>query len=122
VGRATRVAPGPQLTGPAERLRDSIVASRDRDRRFSLEARVGLSYDDNVIVRPVEDTTPPIEPLVAEIRRHKHESTGELFGLNASYVWWRTADWESSIGYSFFMTYQNTMPAFNVINNLGTTS
>ena len=122
VEQAIRLAPGSQLTGPAERLRDSIVASRDRDRRFAFEARVGLSYDDNVIVRPVEDTEAPIEPLVAEIRRHKHESTGELFGVNTSYVWWRTPDWESSIGYSFFMTYQNALPSFNVINNLGTAS
>jgi len=120
VEQAIRLAPGSQLTGPAERLRDTIVASRDKDRRFSFEARIGLTYDDNVIVRPVEDTSAPIEPLVAEIRRHKHESDGELFGLNANYVWWRTVDWESSIGYSFFTTYQNALPAFNVISNLGT--
>jgi tetratricopeptide (TPR) repeat protein len=122
VEQAIRLAPGSQLTGPAERLRDTIVASKDKDRRFSLEARIGLTWDDNVDVRPVEDNTPPIEPLVAEIRRHKHESTGELFGLAANYVWRRTTDWESSVGYSFFMTYQNAMPAFNVINNLATTS
>ena len=41
VEQAIRLAPGSQLTGPAERLRDTIVASRDKDRRFSLEARVG---------------------------------------------------------------------------------
>ena len=70
----------------------------------------------------MQDNDAPIEPLVAEIRRHKHESFGELFGVNTSYVWWRTPDWESSIGYSFFMTYQNAMPSFNVINNLGTAS
>ncbi len=122
VEQAIRLAPGSQLTGPAERLRDTIVASKDKDRRFSFEARVGFTYDDNVIVRPVEDTSAPIEPLVAEIRRHKHESWGELFGLNASYVWWRTTDWESSIGYSFFTTYQNALPAFNVVSNLGTAS
>jgi tetratricopeptide (TPR) repeat protein len=122
VEQAIRLAPGSQLTGPAERLRDSIVASGSKDRRFSFEARVGLTWDDNVDVRPVQDNDAPIEPLVAEIRRHKHESFGELFGVNTSYVWWRTPDWESSIGYSFFMTYQNAMPSFNVINNLGTAS
>jgi len=119
VEQAIRLAPGSQLTGPAERLRDTIVAARDTERRLSVEARIGLSYDDNVIVRPVENFT---EPLVAEIRRHKHESWGELFGLNAGYVWWRTADWESSVGYSFFTTYQNELPAFNVLSHLGTAS
>ena len=117
VEQAIRLAPGSQLTGPAERLRDTIVASRDKERRLSLEARVGLTWDDNVIVRPVENFD---EPLVAEIRRHKHESYGELAGLNLNYVWWRTADWESSIGYSFFTTYQNEIPKFGVISNLGT--
>ncbi len=117
VEQAIRLSPGSQLTGPAERLRDNIVASRDKERRLSLDVRIGLTYDDNVIVRPVENFD---EPLVAEIRRHKHESYGELFGLNASYVWWRTADWESSIGYSFFTTYQNEIPKFGVISNLGT--
>jgi Tfp pilus assembly protein PilF len=117
VEQAIRLAPGSQLTGPAERLRDTIVASRDKERRFSLEARVGLTWDDNVIVRPVENFD---EPLVAEIRRHKHESYGELAGLNLTYVWWRTVDWESSIGYSFFTTYQNDVPKFGVISNLGT--
>src|SRR5207253_2463987 len=43
-----------------------------------------------------------------------------LAGLNLNYVWWRTADWESSIGYSFFTTYQNEIPKFGVISNLGT--
>src|SRR5262247_2111075 len=120
VEQAIRLAPGSQLTGPAERLRDTIVASRDKERRLSLEARIGFTWDDNVIVRPVEDTNPPIEPLVAEIRRHKHESYGELAGLNLNYVWWRTADWESNVGYSFFTTYQNDIPKFGVISNLGT--
>src|SRR5262245_44847846 len=117
VEQAIRLAPGSQLTGPAERLRDTIVASRDEERRFSLEARIGLTWDDNVIVRPVENFD---EPLVAEIRRHKHESFGELAGLNLNYVWWRTQDWESSIGYSFFTTYQNEIPKFGVISNLAT--
>jgi len=117
---AVRLSPASPVTGSVERLRDTIVASRDKERRLSLEARIGFTWDDNVIVRPVDDTNPPIEPLVAEIRRHKHESFGELAGLNLNYVWWRTADWESNIGYSFFTTYQNEIPKFGVISNLGT--
>jgi len=91
------------------------VAARDKERRFSLEARIGVTYDDNVIVRPSEDFA---EPLVAELRRLKHESFGELFGLTAGYVWLRTPDWESSIGYSFFTTYVNSLPDFNVLSHL----
>src|SRR5437870_6478935 len=115
VEQALRLAPGSQLTGPAERLRDTIVASRQKERRFFLEARLGATDDDNVIVRPTENFR---ETLVPDLRRHKHESVGELFGLTTNYVWWRTTDWESSIGYSFFTTYVNEMPKFNVISNL----
>src|SRR5207302_6403424 len=53
VGQGIRLAPGSQLAGPAERLRDTIVASREQARRFALEARVRLAGDDNVIVGPV---------------------------------------------------------------------
>src|SRR2546422_7517632 len=115
VEQALRLAPGSQLTGPAERLRDTIVASRQKERRFFLEARLGATDDDNVIVRPTENFR---ETLVPDLRRHTHESVGELFGLTTNYVWWRTTDWESSIGYSFFTTYVNEMPKFNVISNL----
>src|SRR5439155_22519559 len=74
VDQALRLAPGSQLTGPAERLRDTIVASRQKERRFFLEARLGATYDDNVIVRPSEDFR---QPLLLELPRHKPQSPGE---------------------------------------------
>jgi len=37
-------------------------------------------------------------------------------------VWWRTEDWESSAGYSFFTTYNNDLPKFNVLDHLVTAS
>jgi tetratricopeptide (TPR) repeat protein len=117
VEQALKLAPGTPLIGPAERLRDTIVASRQAERRFSLEARFGMTYDDNVDVRPTENNR---EPSVAEIRTHRHESVGELFGVRNDYIWWKTEDWESSIGYSFFTTYNNDIPKFNVISHVGT--
>ncbi len=117
VEQALRLAPGTPLVGPAERLRDTIVAARKAERRLSVEVRLGGSYDDNVDVRPTENKD---EPLVAELRRPRHESFGELFGLRADYVWWKTVDWQSTIGYSFFATYNNDIPKFNVIDHLAT--
>src|SRR6267378_2289325 len=99
VEQALKLAPGTPLIGPAERLRDTIVASRQAERRFSLEARFGMTYDDNVDVRPTANNR---EPAVADLRNHPHESFGELFGVRADYVWWKTEDWESAVGYSFF--------------------
>src|SRR3989449_10782640 len=39
VEQALRLAPGSAVTGPAERLRDTIVAARATERRLSLDAR-----------------------------------------------------------------------------------
>src|SRR5437762_259295 len=109
-------APRTPLVGPAERLRDTIIAARAAERRFSAEVRLGATYDDNVDVRPNSDTR---EPLVSELRRPRHESFGELFGARAEYVWWKTDEWQSTLGYSFFTTYNNDIPKFNVIDHLG---
>ena len=115
VDEALRLAPSTALTGPAERLRDTIVAARSKQRRLSAEARVGISWDSNVIVRPDENSS---EPLVAELRRRKHESIVELFGLRLDYTFYRTDRWEASAGYSFFGTYVNELPSFNVMDHL----
>ena len=115
VEQALRLAPGSAVTGPAERLRDTIVAARATERRLSLDARLGFFYDDNVRVVPSANGR---EPLVADLRRPRHTSTGELFAVRADYVWWRTEDWESSLGYSFFTTYNNDVPRFSVLDHL----
>jgi len=114
VEEALRLAPGSALTGPAERLRDTIVAARQAERRLSLQVTLGVTYDDNVNVRPNANNR---EPQVAELRTHRHESVGELFGLRADYLWWKGADWESTVGYSFFTTYVNDIPKFNLISH-----
>ncbi|PYM43035.1 MAG: hypothetical protein DME12_05445 [Candidatus Rokuibacteriota bacterium] len=115
VEQALRLAPGSAVTGPAERLRDTIVAARARERRLALDVRVGLTYDDNVRVVPSPNGR---EPLVRDLRSPHHTSVGELFGVRADYAWWRTEDWESSIGYAFFTTYNNDLPKFNVLDHL----
>ncbi len=60
------------------------MAARRAERRFSLEVRFGTTYDDNVNVRP---TVHNREPQVADLRFHRHEAFGELFGVRADYVW-----------------------------------
>jgi tetratricopeptide (TPR) repeat protein len=119
VEQALRLAPGSALTGPAERLRDTIRAAAEQGRRLSAEVRVGLLYDDNVIVRPRASST---EPLVPVLRDKRHDSIGELFGAQFNYIWWQTETWESSFGYSFFGTYNNDLPSFNITDHLATAS
>ena len=116
IDQAIRAAPASAFTGPAERLRDSMVATRQGQRRLSAELKLGFFYDDNVPVIPDAD---PSEPLTEALRRVKHASTGELAGLRADYAWLRTDQWEATIGYSFFGTYNNDLPKFNIMSQLG---
>jgi tetratricopeptide (TPR) repeat protein len=119
VEQAMRLAPGSPLTAPAERLRDTIVTARARERRLSAELRLGGFFDDNVAVVPDRDTR---EPLVPELRQAARESTGEFVALRLDYSWLKhfvdTELWDSTVGYSFFGTYNNDLPDFNVTNHL----
>jgi len=115
VDQALRLAPGTRLTGPAKRLRDTLATARTPDRRLSADVRFGIAWDDNVIVRPNENSS---EPVVAEIRRHAHQSASELFGFRLDYTWYRTEEWESSVGLSFFGTYVNQLPDYNTLDPL----
>ena len=118
VEQAMSLAPSSALTGPAERLRDTLVAARQQERRLSAEVRFGVFYDDNVAVIP-NPTGTSKEPLVGALRRAGSSSSGELAGLRADYVFYRDERIDASIGYSFFATYNNELPSFNVMDHLG---
>ena len=115
VEQALRLAPGSALTGPAERLRDTIRAAAEQGRRLSAEVRLGFLYDDNVIVRPGPNSR---EPLVPQLRDKRFDSIGELFGAQFNYIWWQTETWESAFGYSFFGVYNNELPSFNITDHM----
>jgi hypothetical protein len=117
---ATRGLTGSAITGPAERLRDSIAAGGGAGSRFHAEVRLGFTYDTNVKVVP----NPSNDPLSNAIRFLDTKSPGELASVTLSYDWLRYGNWESTIGYQFFQTYVNNFPDFNVQDQsvtLGTT-
>jgi tetratricopeptide (TPR) repeat protein len=118
VEQALSLAPSSALTGPAERLRDTLVAARQQERRLSAEVRFGVFYDDNVAVIP-NPTGTSKEPLVRALRRPGSSSSGELAGVRGDYVFYRDESWDATIGYSFFATYNNELPSFNVMDHLG---
>ena len=116
VEQALRLLPASPLTGPAERLRDTIVASTRRDRRFHADVRVGVYFDDNATARPrphAEDST------VHDLRHPTWETWGELASLRLAYDWLREGPWQGTVSYSFFTTYNNDLPSFNIIDHLG---
>jgi tetratricopeptide (TPR) repeat protein len=114
VDAALRLQTGSALTGPAERIRDSLATAREAERRLRAEVRVGFLHDSNVAVIP----QPSHDPTAEAIRRRKTATTGELAAVRLEYAWLRTGPWESSVSYSFFQTYNNRLPDFNVQNHL----
>ena len=118
VEQAMSLAPTSSLTGPAERLRDTLVAARQKERRLSAEVRFGIFYDDNVAVIP-SPIKSQHEPLIPSLRHPKHETFGQLAGVRADYVWYRDENWDATVGYSFFTTYNDDLPSFNVMDHLG---
>jgi tetratricopeptide (TPR) repeat protein len=118
VEQAMSLSPSSALTGPAERLRNTLVAQRRQERRFSAEARFGVFYDDNVAVIPNPDGSSK-EPLIRALRHPNSSSSGELAGLRAEYVFFRNESFDATVGYSFFATYNNELPSFNVMDHLG---
>ena len=117
VEQALRLQPASPLTGPAERLRESISASTHaRGRRFRAAVTVGGFHDDNVTARP---EPAPGDSTVHDLRRPTHESWGELAAVRLEYDWLQRGPWEGTVAYSFFANYNNDLPSFNLLDHSG---
>lgn len=121
VEESLRLQPTSALTGPAERLRDTILAVRERERRFRAELRLGFLYDTNVPVLP-EPSHDPTAESVRNLRDRKRKSPGDLGAARFEYAWLRTGPWEATISYSFFQTLNYDLPKFNIQDHLGAVS
>jgi tetratricopeptide (TPR) repeat protein len=117
VEEALKLQPTSPLTGPAERLRDSIATSRDREKRFFAELKLGVFHDSNVPLQPEPSGDSTAETVRRSIGTRK--SFGELAGARLEYAWLRKGPWESTVAYSFFQTINNDLPKFNIQNHLG---
>jgi tetratricopeptide (TPR) repeat protein len=115
IEEARRLQPASALTGPAERLRDAVIAAQQSDRRFRAEVRLGFFYDDNVAVNPATSG----DPLVILLRDRDTSSFGEMAAVRFDYSFIRTGPWEAIATFSFFTTYNNDLPDFNIIDYLG---
>ena len=132
VEAALKLQPGSPLTGPAERIRDTIRAARERTRRsflyeecklawgeacdrFNAEVRLGFLFDTNVAVEP----EPSHDPIAEGLRKRKNRSPAELGAIRLEYAWLRTGPWEATASYSLFQVSNNDVPKFNIQNHLG---
>jgi predicted Zn-dependent protease len=57
---ASRIRTVSPLTGPADRLRDTMLAAQERERRLHAELRFGAYYDTNVSINPLSSCPAPI--------------------------------------------------------------
>lgn len=113
IEQALRLLPASPLTGPAERLRELVVGIRRPERRLRAEVRVGGFYDDNVPASPgLSD-----DPVVRDLRRREQASAGELGSLRLDFSVVKTPRAEATASYAFFVTYNNELPAFNLLSH-----
>jgi len=115
VDAALRAQPTSALTGPAERLRNTLLAARAGEQRFRAELRVGFLYDTNVAVNP----EPSHDPTAESVRYRDTRSPAELLAARFDYTFLRTGPWEATVSYSVFQTINNDLPKFNVQDHLG---
>lgn len=115
LSEAMRVRTVSPVTGPADRLRDSLVAAKATEERFHGQVQVGGFVDSNVAVIPQSTG----EPTVEELRNRKSDAAGALASFRLDYSWLRHGPFESTLSYTFFHNGNNQLSAFNVLNHLG---
>ena len=115
---ASRIRTVAPLIGPADRLRDTMLAAQERERRLHVELRLGAYYDTNVTINPLFSS----EPIVLALRSRRANTPGELYSGRGEYVWLRSGPWESTISGSMLKTNNNDVPFFNIWNALGGTT
>jgi len=133
VEAALRLQPASPLTGPAERLRDTLAAGEPKRSilytkcreawgdvcdRFKGQVGLGFVYDTNVAVEP----EPSHDPVAESVRLRKNRSPAELASVRLEYSWLHTEQWEGTVSYSLFQISNNDLPKFNIQNHLGSVS
>jgi tetratricopeptide (TPR) repeat protein len=111
IDEALRVQPVSPLIAPAQRFGELLEKKAEEERRFHGEVRFGVFYDTNVAVIPNSSSD-----LVAQTIRGDFkdpESPGELISINLSYTYLKTLDWEGTVSYRLFQTFNNSLPDFN---------
>ena len=122
LAEASRIRTVSPLTAPADRLRDTLVVSQERERRFHVELHAGAYYDSNVPINPIAGGINPATPdgqLVYQLRSRKANSPGELLSARGEYAFFRESGWEATVLGSYFKTFNNDLSFFNIENYLG---
>ena len=103
------------LIGPADRLRDTLVAAQQTDHRLKGQVRIGGFFDSNAAVVPLETN----DSTVRTLRNRDTNSVGALASLRLDYSLLRVGPVETKVGYSFFHTANADFSDLNIINHFG---
>jgi tetratricopeptide (TPR) repeat protein len=112
IEEAIRSQPISALAGPAERFRDVLGKAAKTERKFNLDAKLGLMYDDNVAVIPDAG----LDPSLVAAREAKHRSLGEMGYVRFEYQPLRTPDWDGVLGGSILGTLNNDVSHYNILS------
>ena len=115
LGEAMRARTVSPLTGPADRLRDTLVAARKDESRLHGQLRVGAFIDTNVAVVPQSTG----EPIIEILRSRDSNSVGALTSARFDFSLFRQGPVESTVSYTLFQTFNVDNSDFNVTNHLG---
>lgn len=110
--RSRTVSP---LIGPADRLRDTLVASQRTENKLTGQVRIGGFYDTNVAVVPRETN----DPSIRSSRNRKTNSPGILASLRLDYALPNLGPIQTTVGYSLFHISNNEVSNLNLLNHLG---
>lgn len=104
------------LIGPADRLRDTLLAAQE-DEEHRLQGLISVSgfYDTNVAAVPLETN----DPNVRASRNIDTNSPGVLSLVGLDYLLLRMGPVDTTVGYSFLHIGNLELNDFNVLNHLG---
>ena len=111
IDEAMRLKPVSPLSTPAQRFGELLEKKAKEERRFAGELRFGVFYDTNVPVVPDSSSDFVAQTVRGDFK--DPESLGEQITLNLSYQFLKDLDWEGTISYRFFQTFNNELPSFN---------
>ena len=120
IDEAMRLKPVSPLSTPANRFGELLEQKAEQERRFSWDLRFGLFYDTNVPVVPNSSSDVVAQTVRGDFK--DPESLGEQVTLNLSYTFLKSLDWEGSVSYRFFQTFNNDLPDFNSMSHTPTIS
>lgn len=113
--KAMRLRTVSPLIGPADRLRDTLLAAQEDEHR--LQGQIGINgfYDTNVAAVPLENN----DPNVRESRNIDTNSPGVQYFVRLDYLLFRVGSLDTTLGYSLLQISNLELNDFNILNNLG---